>query len=274
MTLPCSSVDPNGGPTSPADGWPRHFGGDGYASAEANTYRCALDPSQFACPTADADSDYASSGGPLITMPNCYGMTIGGCESAIDNALSAAVSTTTAAFSTVAAPTYNPALPVGVVVATIAAAGTLSDASAVTMELNESTPSGNCQSKTQWPHPSTTQQSYGMMLVKGQVICTTDQTGLSVNVILWKCTSEPDPSTDNLQSSLDLGTWGCVELKNAPYSVSVAANIWSTELVAAASEGPQAGAYYIGSTTGIGVDQSFSQVVPASLWLPAGEWLR
>lgn len=106
------------------------------------------------------------------------------------------------------------------------------------------------------------------MLAKGRVMCTYDRAGVSVNVILWKCTSEPDPSAQDLESELDLGTWGCGEIANTPYAFDAIANVWSDDLVAASDEGPQADAEYIAITVGPGVDMSVSQVTSGNQWLP------
>jgi hypothetical protein len=191
-------------------------------------------------------------------MPNCYGFSVDACEALINGALAAAGSGTTAAFSTVVAPTYNPALPDGAVSATISAAGTFAAAAAVTMLLNTSSPPPTqCISRTHFVHVSGTQMSYGKMLVKAQVTCPTDNT-VSFTTTIYKCTSRPDP----VLAALAAGNWGCAPIASELKSVTVIANVESKQLATAALEGPDPGKWYIASTVGPNVALSLSQETP------------
>lgn len=272
--LPCSSVSPNAGPVQPAYGWPSGWPtnsdgtlADGFASPDINDIRCVVSAS-FACPQpgTDGTNEFDSTGAPLISMPNCYGITAGQCEGEIDTALSDAGSSVTAAFSTVVAPTYDPEIAAGLVQATIFAAGTLSDATSTTLEMNEPVPDGNCESETAYPHASTTQQSKGLVDAKGRVKCTTDQT-VTFTVKLWKCSSEPIVSDAGAPAAvideLNGGAWGCnTSWTSNPYTVDVVANQWSNQEPAFADEGPDPTAYYIAATYGTGLDPSISQMRP------------
>jgi hypothetical protein len=268
VILPCSSVSPTGGPVGPAYGWPSPWPNDEYANADANELRCELSPQTFGCPQAAADGsgESDSTGGPLITMPNCQGLTVGECEGEIDSALASAGSSTTAAFSTTVAPTYNPNIGAGLVQATIVAAGTVAAIDAVTIEINEPQSDGNCQSQTAYPHTSTTQLGRGLVDAKGRVQCATDQT-VTFNVELWKCTSRPDVSAspDEVIDQLNTGAWGCdTSWPAGPFSVDVVAGAWSPQKPAFATEGPDQTAYYIAATFGPGIDSSISQMIPGS----------
>jgi hypothetical protein len=209
VTMPCTSVSPSGGPTSPAGGLPSGWSNDGFANADANYFRCNLSPATFACPAITGDgTDWSTTGGPLITMPDCYGMTVAACESTVDAALAAAGSSATAAFNTTVAPTYNPSLPNGVVTATIAAASTLSDASSVTAEVNEEASPQECTANIENYHKSehSPDQTY-MLSVFYAIKCNFNsppQVLLSAKA--WACTSKPSQD----EGAIENGQWGCV----------------------------------------------------------------
>jgi hypothetical protein len=207
VIVPCSGVSPDPWPVGPAQGLPP--GWPSYANADANYFRCQLSPSTFGCPAVGQDnSDWATTGGPLITMPDCAGMTVAGCEALVDAALAAAGSSTTAAFTTTYAPTYNPALPDGVVTATIAAAGAIANASSVTAEINEESPPRACAGKIENYHKSKHSSESAYML---GVFYVFDCNFFSPPEVLlrakaWACTSEPSQD----QAAIEGGAWGCV----------------------------------------------------------------
>jgi hypothetical protein len=227
-----------------------------YIDANSNQLRCQIDPSNWACPGVDSDNEWSDTGGPKITMPDCYGLSVTDCESSIDSALAATGSSTTPAFSIATAPTYDSSIPTGYVQATVAAANTISSATSVTLQLNQTSPPKPCQSETDYPHESTTQASRGMMLVKGRVMCPTSQL-VDFNVTMWKCTSYPQPDL----ALLDSGAWGCQVISDQPWSIAVTAFAWSASKYSASSEGPQGGVFYIGATYGADVEESYSQII-------------
>lgn len=257
VTMSCDAVDLNGGPVTPAEGLPPPWVTDGYADPEANNLRCQLEPSVFACPIATSDgSDWESTGGPLVSIPNCYGQPVSSCESAVNQELADAGSVVTSSFSVTAAPTYDPGIALGLVEATIAAGGTVADASDTTIETNATSPDVNCKSNADYPH---TMKSTGWTKVgaKGWVTCNSDQT-VSLQVQLFQCSSEPSASISALTSD-------CGEpIATATCQLTVLAYRPSSECPAVASEGADPNAWYMSYTSGTGVDAAYSQAIPGN----------
>lgn len=222
VTMSCGSVDPNGGAVTPANGLPSTWGEDGFAVANANWMNCQLQPNIFACPglSADGGGGWSSTGGPLITIPNCYTQAVTDCETAFDDALAAAGSVVTPAFTTTIAPTYDPNVPVGAVVATIPAEGTIADASTVVLEVNEEEqPTQYCSATAENYHLS---EHTGVMLAVLYVqYCNfTSPPNVYLRAVAWACTSKPDSN----YADLSAGDFGCVPDAATPGDQTVTAN--------------------------------------------------
>jgi hypothetical protein len=207
VVMACSSVSSTGGPANPAYGWPSPWPSDGYANPEANNLRCQLSPATFACPQVDStNNDWETTGGPVVTMPNCYGESPDACEAAVNAALAAAGSSVTAAYTTAPAPTYDPNIPLGAVAATIPAAGAETDASSVVEEVNEENqPAQACSAGVDNYHLS---EHTGKMLSVFYVKeCNfTSPPNILLSAIAWACTSQPDPNFAEISN----GDFGCI----------------------------------------------------------------
>jgi hypothetical protein len=221
VSMPCSSVDPNGPAVQPKDGLPNPWASDGYSNPEGNNLRCQLSPQAFGCPQVSTDdpSDWATTGGPKISMPNCYGLSQGACQGAVIAALSAAGSSVSPGFTTTGAPTYDPNIAIGAVAATISAAGMQTDATSVVEEINEEQqPAQECSAHMEYYHDS---KHEGHMLSVFYV----DRCNFSsppnvlLNAMAWACTSEPSQDA----TMLAMNAWGCVPDASA-FDVPVTAN--------------------------------------------------
>lgn len=231
VLLPCSSVSPTGGPVQPAygwpSGWPTNSGGtlaDGLGNPDINDIRCVISAS-FACPQPGVDpttNDWGSSGGPKITMPDCTGISIADCEADVNAALATAGSSAEAGFDTTIAPTYDPNVPIGAVVATVPAANTQqSDVSSVELEENEEEqPAQFCSAHSDIYHPS--QHNAGNMLAVFYLkYCNfTSSPNVLLSAEAWNCTSKPE---ENLEL-ITTGSWGCVQDGPPVSDYSVTAN--------------------------------------------------
>jgi hypothetical protein len=190
-----------------------------YSDAEANEMRCQIDPHNWGCPAVDSGTDWADTGGPKITMPDCYSMTVEACASTIDAALEDAGSGTTAAYSVAVAPTYDPRLANGLVVATLAAAGAWAAASSVTIEVNESQSGQWCQAQIDNYHLSKTSgYATPISYVRLSYCNFTSPPQVFLSAAAWACTSEPTRDA----ALLDTHAYGCyrvAEMNQLPFDV-------------------------------------------------------
>lgn len=198
----------NGG--SPSQNYtvsPQPTNGDpGFDDAVTNAIRHYIDPVYWAEPQKSPDGTYwATTGGPDITMPDCRGLAVANCSTAVDNALEAAGATSGAGYSVEVSATYDPTLPDGVVVSTTPTAGTFTDATAVTMETNESQSYQWCRAKADNYHLSG--HTGKMLAISYLARCDFSSPPLvSLSGIGYACTSKPQKDLVQLES----GAWGCV----------------------------------------------------------------
>jgi hypothetical protein len=243
--------NPNGTPLIPG------IGGDPiYGNPNNNQYRCLIDPTNWACPTVGDDGSWDRSGGPLITMPDCYGLTVAACESAINGALALAGSGVTAAFSVVPSATFDPNIDTGLVASISPSAGSHADASAVVVTENDENNTGTCASETHNMHWS---KNGGTMLSKGWITCGFNSPpDVSVSGAAWVCSQLPGED----QAALDAGQWGCSRVATVSQNFTVEAGVRQGPLLIGSGI-PWQNAYFISTTFGSVVQQSWSQG-----WIP------
>jgi hypothetical protein len=135
-------------------------------------------------------------------MPDCVGLDVDACESAIASA--SALSGKTVSFTVTTADVADPTVARDLVLSTTPAVAAHSRPDAITITKNASDASDPiCTWAVQNPHVST--GTPGAVVVKGVAECnyTTSITG---TLSLWKCDAEPSGSLTDLQA----GNWGCV----------------------------------------------------------------
>jgi hypothetical protein len=234
-------------------------GDSGYSDPNANHIRHDIDPQNWADPpNLEGGPEWSGTGGPKITIPDCYGATVADCEAAIDGAIAATGATFHAAFPRMTATTYDPSLGDGLVAGTDPAAGVLADPSSVTLEINES--GNDCRSRTDYPHPSVRTPASGM-LVKGFVQCRTYTGPVTVTTVLYECSAEPSGDTYSVLHA----NGNCTEYAGQPTTISVlTTNKWYGKSLAFTGNPRDSSKWYIGVTFGSSVEPSVSQLIGPS----------
>ena len=228
-----------------------------FSNPNINQYRCLVDPTHWGCPSVDTDDGtWSTSGGPFISIPNCYGESVADCESAINGALASAGSGVTAGVTVSKSPTYDPNIALGVVEATSPGAGTQADASTVAVEVNSDDSSGACDSETHNFHWSKAGQT---MVAKAWITCGFTSPSVSVTGVAWACTQEPLP----IQTALDSGSWGCSRVATVTQAFAVETGVRAGPLLIGSSVAYQANQWYCATAYGSQVLQSWAQC-----WLP------
>jgi hypothetical protein len=181
--------------TDPSDtcaGSPCPWGDNGGTPGAKQTHHNSW---TFSCLISGTCSSTALS--PSFTMPDCYGMSLDGCELTMEQL----GFTGTLVAGTATDADYT--LPAGAVVSTVPAAGfpepTTADQRPTAYENPQS-----CTWDVQNPHGST--GSPGLIDVKATATCTY-QTTVIGNLKLWKCDEQPSPDL----AELETGAWGCLE---------------------------------------------------------------
>lgn len=218
-----------------------------------NFYNHALDPTNWAAPSADYDasSNVGDPGGMIWDMPDCAGLSVDGCESAITSA--AALSGKSISFTVITADTADANVARDLVLATSPSVASHARPSTITITKNPSSAaSPGCTTTTDWPHWST---SGSTVLAKGWVTC--NYTGVAeATMNLWSCADVPSPD----QAQLDAGGWGCSLAATTVKAVPVRAAIiegpvYCPDLGAPAVAGD---AYFIAQTNTVGGTPSWS----------------
>jgi hypothetical protein len=161
--------------------------------------------------------------GPEFAMPNCYGLSVAACGSAITAAAEDAHLGEMVTIDLQTAPIDDSAVPAGHVIGSTPAAETVGHHTAVTLTTNspdEQDPPG-CTTRTDRPHWSTGGLTE---LAKAQVLCTYTGT-VVVTSILWRCASEPTPGDEQA-------------LNDGQYDCEVAASTTNTRQVVKDIESP------------------------------------
>lgn len=226
----------------------------GYSDPDSNAFRHYVDPQNWAEPPKFG-GEWIGTGGPKITAPNCYGLTVSDCEAAIDSTIAATGATFHAAFPRMAAPTYDPSLGDGLVAGTDPAAGAIADPSSITLEINET--GNDCRTRTDYPHQSVTVPASGM-LVKGFVQCKTYVGPVTITTVLYECATEPSGDTYAvLHANLN-----CTEYAGSPTTINVpVTNEWFGKSLAFTGKPRDASKWYIGVTFGSTAEPSSSQLI-------------
>lgn len=147
-------------------------------------------------------------------MPDCTGLSVADCESAITNA-AADDDISAPSFTVVTATTGDPDIANDLVIGQDPAASLdgLPEAVTITKNPTDGGEPPGCSSTTQNPHWSF---GTGGVIAKGTVVCDYAGTAL-VTMGLWKC-SDP-PSAD--AAALALGEWGCVSAATTSKTLAV-----------------------------------------------------
>jgi hypothetical protein len=97
-----------------------HFSPDPtYQDPQTNLVRHFIDPSNWAqAPESDDGAEFDGTGGPKFTVPDCYGESLGTCESAVNAAIAATGATFHAGFIEDTTVPYDPLVADGAVVGT------------------------------------------------------------------------------------------------------------------------------------------------------------
>jgi len=140
-------------------------------------------------------------------MPDCYGLTVAACESAITAVRPDAT------FTVATAASDDPDVADGYVSSTIPVAGIDPAPKAPTVDKE---PDNGQDPVCSWVinNPHTSSDPAGAVDVKGRATCnyTTTITG---SLTLWKCDDEPSANL----ASLENGDWGCVAVAEDPVPV-------------------------------------------------------
>lgn len=257
------------GESAPSDPGPYSFPPDfssdpGFGDPNVNAIRSLIDPANWGAPSADpSGSDWATTGGPKVMLPDCYGESVDACEAAIDDAVYATGASYDAAFTEVPATTYDGSLPTGVVLQTTPGPGALANSDYIELIVNE--PSGTCYTKTDYPHQSGTRPQIGID-AKASVMCNDAPQTVTMTTYLFECSARPtvkDYASLAGDSDCTMFT-GTDETKN-PLTVTVPVPFeWFGDTLAFTGSPAKSGYFYIAVTTADNALPSVSELMEAS----------